>query len=172
MGVEVQVSQSREASGDPARSFLFEVSGTIQTSAGPKALKGGFSKICGLREEIEVVDARDGTDPLQLVKLQGAHGGAEVTLERGIFDNIEDLVEWFQAVKQAVPGYKTNIDVRVYKIQGDRVGGISRPSLLSPRGLRLLNAWPRSYEFGDLDGKSSGVAVESLTLVFETLEIL
>lgn len=168
MGVSVQPSQVRSASGDPARAYLFEVTGILNTEGGPKTLHGGFSRICGLGEEIEVVDARDGTDPLQTVKLQGARSGAEVTFERGIFDNLDDLVAWFQAVKASVPGYKTDITVQVYKNEQSGNGG---PSLISPKGYTLRKAWPRAYKIADLDGKSSEVAVESLSLVFETLEI-
>src|SRR5579885_3551021 len=109
----VQVAQARALGGDPARSFLFEVS-----SMGIRGLHGGFSRVSGLKEEIEVVDARDGTDPLQTRKLHGIHSGGEATFERGVIDNLDDLIGWYNDMKNAVPGYKTDLSVNVFSPAG------------------------------------------------------
>lgn len=138
---------------DPALKFNFEVVSS--------RLNGGFSKIGGISEEIEVVDQRDGTDPLQPRKLVGASQGGTLTLEKGILSDFKDFIRWFDDVRKCRAGIRSDISILI---------GNCDSSLA--RAVKALNAWPSSYEIGELDASSSEVAVESITLVFEGLEFI
>lgn len=142
---------AREIPANPAVGFLFSVDGRVS---------GGFSKICGIHEEVEVEEKRDGTDPLQVRKLVGMRSGGCLTLERGAMENLTDLVQWFNEVKNGTPGYRTNIQIKVMAPDGSVV-----------RTIVVRDCWPSSYELSDLEGKVSDIAVESLTLAFDSLDI-
>ena len=38
--------------------------------------------------------------------------------------------------------------------------------------VRFIEAWPFSYELGDLDAKTSDVAVETISIAFEKMEFI
>lgn len=142
---------AREIPANPAVSFLFSVAGRVS---------GGFSKISGIHEEIEVEDKRDGTDPLQVRKLVSTKSGGCLTLERGAMENLTDLVQWFNDVKGGVAGYRTDIQIQVMSPDGAVV-----------RTIFVRNCWPSAYELSDLEGKVSDVSIESITLAFDSLDI-
>ena len=146
--VEIAISQ---AAPDYAVQFLFTVTST--------RLRASFSKISGIREEIEVVDMRDGLDPLQTRKIPGPHAGAVVTFSRGVTEHAIDIPKWFNAVKACEKDFRDDVAVSV--------GNCSRTAI---RSFALRRAWPISYELGELDGRTSGILVESLSLAFETLD--
>lgn len=131
--------------------YLFEVQS--------RYLRANFSKISGIKEEIEVVDMRDGLDPLQLRKIPGPHGGSTVTFSRGITNNIFDLAKWFSLVKACAPDFRDDVQVLI--------GDCAREGV---RTIALRRAWPVSYELGELDGRTSGLLIENLILAFETLD--
>src|SRR5512137_361366 len=76
-------------------------------------LSGSFAQIKGLREEMEAVDMRDGTDPLRVVKIPGLRQGGEVTLVRGVYSNAKDLWQWFSDAKALKPGFKRSVQIEV-----------------------------------------------------------
>jgi phage tail-like protein len=148
---------------DFALKFRFNVQISDINSTG---FLGGFSKISGLREEIEVVDQRDGIDPLQTRKLVGTHAGSDCTLEKGVFGEKHDILQWFKDTKgtsDGIPpkqGFKRTVKVMVLGADGEL-----------KRTITLLRAWPKSYELSDLDASSSELALESLVLTFEDMDI-
>jgi phage tail-like protein len=142
---------AKEIPANPAVSFLFSVTGRVS---------GGFSKISGIHEEVEVEDKRDGTDPRQVRKIVGQNSGGSLTLERGAMENLTDLVQWFNEVKAGTPGYRTDIMIKVQSPDGADV-----------RTIIVRNCWPSAYELSDLEGKVSEVSIESVTLAFDSLEI-
>lgn len=140
---------------DPAVKFRFDV---ICGFFG--RIIGSFSKISGIKEQIEVVDMRDGTDPQRTKKLVGTHQGGTIVLEKGVTGNVSELVGWFNRVKKNDRnGFRSDIAI-----------GVADCANRLARVVKLQDAWPSAYELGDLDAKSSEVEVESLTLVFESLE--
>jgi hypothetical protein len=60
---------------------------------------GRFSKITGLREEIETVSWRDGRNPLRIRKGFGTLGGGVVTFEKGVIRDPTGLMSWFVAAR-------------------------------------------------------------------------
>lgn len=140
---------------DPAVKYRFDV------VAGRLGLGlGSFSKVSGIKEQIEVVEMRDGQNPLQVRKIVGTHQGGTIVLEKGVIKDVGILTSWFRAVKESDPdGFRSDVGIGVADIRNRLV-----------RVIVLQNAWPSAYEIGDLDGSSSEVEVESLSLVFESLE--
>jgi len=145
-----------------AYKYIFEV----RTS---RRVTGGFSRVSGISEEIEVVDKRDGTNPFQIKKLKGTHQGGSVILERGVVQEKLEFLRWFRDVKKEVVPFWSTFVIHLNPITDP--GGQSQTGL-PILSLRFLNGWPSRYELGELDAKSSELALEKLALVHEGLEYL
>lgn len=130
-----------------------------------RRIRGGFNKVTGITEEIEVVDKRDGTDPFQVKKLKGTHQGGILTVERGYIRDKDEFLQWWTRVKKNIVPFWTNIVLHL-RPADDPKGGNS-PAIVS---YRFLNAWPSRYELGELDAQSSGLAIEKLGFAHEGLE--
>jgi phage tail-like protein len=116
-----------------------------------------FSEVSGLGAAIDVIEYRSGADPVTH-KLPGRVRTHNLVLRRGIDAN-EELWEWF---KQARDG------------QLDRRDGVV--ILLDPGGdpvrvWRFADAWPCRYEGPELDASENEVAIETLELAVERLEV-
>jgi phage tail-like protein len=146
-----------------ASKFLFEVEG--------RGLFGSFSRISGIKEEVEVVEMRDGADPLQVRKIPGMRKGGIVTLERGVVFNSIDLITWLNEVKQYKDGYRRSVHIGIagavppLEAAGAEFGS---PRAVA-REIIFDRAWPTSYELGDLDATKSEIEVEVLTLAFDSV---
>jgi len=128
-------------------------------------IEGGFNKVSGISEEIEVIDKRDGTDPFQIRKIKGTHQGGSVQLERGIIQDKRDFLTWFQDVKNEVTPYWSNFVINLNPIN-DPTGSVETPL----ESYKFLNGWPSRYEVGELNANESGLAVERLALVHEGMQ--
>src|SRR5688572_20363683 len=75
---------------DPYASFnfLLEIDGIA---------KAGFSEVTGLNAEANVIEYREGTDPLTMRKLPGLEKFANVVLKRGVTKNPE-LFNWHKTI--------------------------------------------------------------------------
>lgn len=108
---------------------------------------------------VDVVDYRDGSDKLNAVrKLPGLTRFGNVTLKRGIVGDLA-LFHWIRAVSQGQPDRRS---VAVTLLDEQR-----NPVLRW--GLR--NALPVKYEGVTLNAKGSEVAIESLELACEGVEV-
>lgn len=232
-------------------SFIFEVS-VVRRSTGTGVIrenpfKGQFSKISGIREEIETVAWRDGRNPFRVRKGIGTFGGGIVTLERGIAHNITDLFSWINSIRTIASRLERSQIINHPDDPMKNRGGDSRrtintiltdgPARSSSRGIgipladldivfgtvtisvgscdnvsqfrskdeepakkdpaprlpwertpppdprkekeiptvrkvELFKAWPVAYQIADLDAKSSEVAIESLSLAFDMMNVL
>lgn len=137
-----------------------------------------FAQISGLREEIEVVDMRDGTDPFQVRRIPGLRQGGQATFVKGVVTNPAQVVDWFNAMKRLEEGFKRDIKIEIRGREGvQSADGHSRPAYADFKGLpiqreiTLVSAWPSAYEMGDLDAKESEVALESLDVVFDSMKV-
>lgn len=136
---------------DPVSKFRFEV-----VSA---SLKGGFSKVTGIKEEIAVEDKRNGTEPLYTRKMKGEVKGGQLTLERGVVKDFDLFRRWYARARSGKQAYREIVEIQV-KDEEDNI----------VRRLKAIEAWPISYEISDLDAKASDVAVETITLVFDWIQ--
>jgi phage tail-like protein len=152
-------TKDRNGRRDPAIKYLFSAIGPALMS------RGGFSKISGIKEEIEVVEARDGQDPYRTRKLMGAHKGGTAVFSRGVVSNFGDFTNWFKLVKRNTPFFAEPVPLS----RSEVLIGILGCNGDLARVVSLSNCWPSAYELGDLDARSSDVEVESLSIVFENL---
>ena len=117
---------------------------------------GGFRKVRGLGTSIDPVEYRNGNDPqMHTRKLPGLRHYDNVTLKRGVSSDLR-LWQWIAAEP---PDRRT---VTITMLDHAR-----NPVLRYV----LHNAWPCRYDGPALNAKGSGVAIESVELCHERLEI-
>jgi phage tail-like protein len=130
--------------------FLVEIDG-IQA--------GFFKSVSGLDSETEVVEYRTGAmqGPSSL-KLPGLHKFANITLKRGITQDLS-LWQW----------YKTVLDG-----QTDRRNGVImllNESLQPVLRWQFRDGWICKWEGPDLDASANEVAIETIEIAHEGLEL-
>ena len=119
----------------------------------------GFSEVEGLSGEIEVIEYREGADKVNTArKLPGLAKYPNVMLKRGITGRT-DLFEWWKSVRD---GQVQRRNVTITLLDEQR-----QPVL---RWL-LRNAWPVKLEGPTLNATGNEVAIETLELAHEGLEI-
>lgn len=117
---------------------------------------GGFRKVRGLGTSIDPVEYRNGNDPeMHTRKLPGLRHYGNVTLKRGVTSDLR-LWQWIAAEP---PDRRT---VTITMLDRDRT-----PVLRYV----LHNAWPCKYSGPALNAKGNEVAIESIELCHERLEI-
>lgn len=90
-----EVDQNRD---NLAVRHIFEVRGRPGSTFGTRPF-AKFSKISNLREDLEVVSWRDGADPLRVRKGIGTLNGGTVTFEKGVVEQPQALIKWFNTVR-------------------------------------------------------------------------
>ena len=134
-----------------AFNFLVEIDGV--TSA-------GFSEVSGLSTEIAVIEYRNGNDKVSSVrKLPGLHKAGNVTLKRGVTGDTV-LFEWLRTSAQGSGDSARNIAIIL-------LDEARQPVLC----WLLLRAWPMKWEGPTLNASSNEIAIESLTLACDRIEI-
>lgn len=122
--------------------------------------KWAFQEVTGLEAEFEVLEYRHGkSKQLGPFKMSGMPKVSDATLKKGMFKGDTDIFKWF----------KTN---RTKKLERKNV----RISLLNEYHIpeiiwTLSNAFPKKIEGPSLNSQSSEVAIESITLSYEELEV-
>ena len=137
---------------DPLRNFRFrvEIDG-LQAAA--------FSEVLVGETATEAVDYRDGTDPAHVRKLPGLTKYANVTFKRGI---IGDLRFWNWIRRAATGDQALRADGRVI-LRNEAGEEVMR--------WNLTRCWPSKWTGPSLNAKNSEVAIESLEMQIERLEI-
>lgn len=136
---------------DPYRNYPFRVEIEGLTST-------GFAEVSGLSGTAEVIEYREGSDVTSTRKLPGLIAYPNVTLKRGITTSRE-LFDWWTTV---VKGNAKRRNVVVVLLDDER-----------KEVLRwvLHEAWVAKYEVGDLGAEGNDVAIESIELAHEGLEL-
>lgn len=131
-------------------SFLVEIDG-IASSA--------FKSVSGLAAEAEVIEYREGSDPVSSSrKLPGRVRYPNVRLSRGLTTS-RDLWDWWETV---VNGTVERRNVAITLLDDSRT-----PVL---RWL-LRDAWVAKFEAPEFDASKNEVAIESIELAHERLEL-
>jgi phage tail-like protein len=137
---------------DPYSAFNFrlEIQGITAAS---------FSECSGLSCEVDVIEYRSGGEAGSVRKLPGVRKYANIVLKRGITKNRE-LWDW----------YKSVLDGKVQRKEGSIL-------LLNDAGQEVLRwnfhqGWPRKYEGPTLNASSSEVAIETIEIAHEGLELV
>lgn len=137
---------------DPYRNYNFklEVGNDIQ---------GHFTYCSGVDINVDVIRYREGGERQIVKALGGQVSYNEVTFRYGITDS-RDLFDWFmKAVTQGSPEPR---NVSIVLLANDGVTEKMRWNLGA--------AWPSAWRGAALDALGREIAIESVTLVFETLE--
>jgi len=120
----------------------------------------GFSEVTGLGVTVEVIEYRNGNEKENRVrKLPGLSKYSNVTLKRGVTG---DLAFW-DWIKSAIDGQVQRRGVTISLLDEAR-----NPVMQ----WRLQRAWICKYEGPSLNAGTSEVAIETLELCHEGLELL
>jgi phage tail-like protein len=120
----------------------------------------GFTEASGLTQELTPIEYREGSSyDYHVTKFPGMRKFTDISLKRGIFQNDNEFTEWFLTVR------KDKIERRDLTI-----------SLLDENHDPVMTwtirqAWPSKVEGPSFKSTGNEVAVESITLVHEGLEV-
>lgn len=133
-----------------AFNYLIEISG-IQA--------GGFNEVSGLDAELDTVDYRNGDEDFVVRKLPGMKKFPNIVLKRGII-GVLDVYTWFQQ------GALGTVDRREGAIilRDEQRNEVMR--------WKFVRGWACKYTGPSLKSDSSAVAIESVEICHEGLEIV
>jgi phage tail-like protein len=136
---------------DPYRKYNFKliIQGITQ---------GHFTTCSGLEVKVGVVKYREAGNTQIVHAVPGRVEYGDVTLQYGLTDSRE-LWDWMMT---SVKGKVQRKNVSVLMLDSEGVREVMRWD--------LIDCWPSAWRGAPLDALSHEVAIESLTLVFETVE--
>jgi phage tail-like protein len=122
--------------------------------------KIGFTEVSGLDVETEVVEYRHGASPeYSKVKMPGMQKYANITLKRGTFATDNEYYKWWNTVKLNTIERR---DITISLLNEEHEPVIS---------WKVKNAWPTKVQSTDLKADGNEVAIESMEIVHEGLNI-
>ena len=137
---------------DPLRNFRFRLE--IDSIA-----IAGFSEVSIGPTTTEVIDYREGNEPLHVRKLPGLSKFGSVTMKRGMTNSL-DLYKWHRDVTEGLIGSNRR---KVVIVVQDETGADQARFVVS-------EAWPVKYDPGYLNAKGNEVLIELLELANEGIE--
>jgi phage tail-like protein len=132
-----------------AFNFLVEIDGSTVAA---------FTECSGLSTETDVIEYREGSDPDRVRKLPGLTRYTNVVLKRGIAGDGR-LWAWRKQIIDGLPDRR----VVLISLLDQARGAVLR--------MRLSEAWPCKWEGPWLKAKSNELAIETLELAHEQLEV-
>ncbi len=119
-----------------------------------------FQEVDGLESETQVIEYRHGNSPVfSPIKMPGLARVGNVTMRKGIFVNDARFWNWYNEIKMNTIARRTVVINLL-----DEAG--------APRMTwTLYNAWPTKLTGTDLKSEGNEVAVESIEIAFETLDV-
>jgi len=129
--------------------FLVEIDGIV---------KAGFSEVSGLTAEINVIEYREGGDPITVRKLAGLRKYSNIVLKRGLTQDLA-LWNWFSNVAKG----------NVQRAAGSIIllDAARNPVLR----WKFVQGWPCKWEGPHLNAKSNEIAIEELEIAHEGIEL-
>jgi phage tail-like protein len=119
-----------------------------------------FQEVTGLDTEAQPIEFRHGTSPVFApIKMPGVHKAGDVTMRRGVVAGDSDIWNWLKQVNAKTPKRRT-VTVNLNEATGKPV-----------RVWRLNNAWPTKVTAGNLKAEGNDVAIESLELAHEGIDL-
>ena len=135
---------------DPFASFNFKLEIEGITVA-------GFSEVTGLNQESNVIDYREGQEPITPRKLPGLNKFGNITLKRGISPDLS-VYNWRKTVSDG-DIERRNASIVLHNEKHEEVVRWN-----------LVNAWVSKYTGPDLKANANEVAIESVELTHEGVE--
>ena len=128
----------------------------------------GFTEVTGLTVETEAIEYRHGASPeYHKTKQPGLTKFSNITLKRGTFEGDYDYYkEWrktyyFQEGNKTGSMYRRTVTIKLLNENHEAI-----------ITWKLLNAWPSKVQSTDLKADANEVAIETMELVHEGLEIM
>jgi phage tail-like protein len=120
----------------------------------------GFSEVTGLDVETEVIEYRDGVNPeYNKMKMPGMRKFSNITMKRGVFRSNNDYFNWWNTVKLNTIERR---DLTISLLNEEH-----EPVMV----WKIKNAWPTKIASTDLKADGNEVAIESIEIVHEGLQI-
>ncbi len=130
--------------------FRIEISGVAQAN---------FCEVSMPESASEVVEHREGTEALTVRKQAGFTAYGALVLKWGLTASME-LYNWRKMVEQGkLSSVRRNIAVVLMDEEGNDAAR-----------WEFTNAWPSKYKAPDLNAKGNDVAIETLEIVFESMQ--
>lgn len=127
----------------------------------------GFTECSGLDFETEVIEYREGNaQTYNKTKQPGLTKYTDITLKRGTFEgDVEFFNQWkktffFQEGNKTGSQFRRNVQIQMLNENHE-------PILT----WKVLNAWPSKIQSTDLKADANEVAIETMVLVHEGLEL-
>ena len=136
---------------DPYRKFRFKIEYEGIVSA-------GFSEVSGFDASVDVVEYREGNEVTTPRKLPGLSKYGNITLKRGVTDNME-LFNWIFSYIEKGEIIRKSITIIAMDETGKDVATF-----------QVINAWPMKYTAPDFNATASEVAIESLEFAHEGMK--
>ncbi|MZI92923.1 phage tail protein [Vibrio sp. CAIM 722] len=141
----------------PMPKFHFEVK--WDGGAG-KDMVSSFQEVSGLDTEAQPIEYRAGNNPVfSTIKMPGLIKSSNVTLKKGIFKGDNKFYDWYSQIKMNTIA-RTPVTISLLDEGGAPI-----------MSWKLKNAWPTKVTGTDLKSDSNEVAVETIELAHEGLEI-
>lgn len=118
----------------------------------------GFSECAGLTTETDIIEYRNGDEDITVRKLPGLRKYTNITLKRGYTDSRE-LWEWR---KKVIDGQTERQSGAIVLLDEQRQEALR---------WTFRDGWPSKWEGPALNGKNNEVAIESLEIAVEHLEL-
>ena len=136
---------------DPFRAYNFKL--LIQG-----VTAGHFTECTGLGIRVEAIRYREAGSTGVVHRIPGRVEYGDVTLSYGLTQSHE-LFDWFMTAVNGAPQRK---NVSILMMDSGGVAEVMRWD--------LINAWPSAWRGAPLDALGQEIAIESITLVFESLQ--
>ncbi len=121
----------------------------------------GFSEVTGMDIQVEAIEYRDGNSPdYSKIKMPGLHKFSNITLKRGTFENDTEYYTWINTVNLNKVERR---DVTISLLNENHDPVIT---------WRVHNAFPVKVQASDLKADGNEVAIETLELAHEGLNIV
>lgn len=136
---------------DPYRAFNFkmEIQGVTE---------GHFTEVAGLGAKVTPISYREGGNSQVVHNVPGRTEYSEITLRYGVTRSRE-LFDWFMS---GVKGKVLRKNISIVLVDSDGATEVTRWNLVS--------AWATEWRGSMLDALSQEVAIESVTLVCESID--
>jgi phage tail-like protein len=144
-------AQSAGAYVDPYRAFNFKIE--IQGIT-----EGHFTEVSGLGAKVTPISYREAGNSQVVHYVPGRVEYSAITLRYGVTRS-KDLFEWF---KTGIKGQLQRKNISIVLVDGDGTTEVMR--------WNLVNAWATEWLGSVLNAHSQEVAIESVTLVCESLD--
>jgi phage tail-like protein len=121
----------------------------------------GFTEVTGLDMQVEAIEYREGSSPeYSKIKMPGMHKFSNITMKRGTIQGDSDFYKWMNTINLTV------VERR------DIVISLLNESHEPVMTWKAKNAFPVKVQASDLKSDGNEVAIETLELAHEGLNIL